>query len=154
MVDILLRDAKKQGYEPDSSVAGDQVPGDLGARPKPFMIYQNLLNLGVWPIESVVKVDDTVTGVGEGLNAGCWSVGAYAYSNYTDVDTIEQWNTMNVNEKRKRQDKSKDILLNCGAHYVIESIIDLPMVIDDINQRLAKGETPMANQTSVAPQPK
>ncbi len=66
MVDVLLADAKKQGYEPDSSVAGDQVPNDLGFRPAPFMVYQNLFNLGVWPIESVVKVDDTISGVGEG----------------------------------------------------------------------------------------
>lgn len=46
-------------------------------------------NLNVWPIQSVVKVDDTVSGVGEGLNAGCWSVGLYGYSNYTDIDSLE-----------------------------------------------------------------
>ena len=58
MVDILLRDAAKQGYVPDSSVAGDQVTHDMGFRPAPFMLYKNLLEMGVWPIQSVVKVID------------------------------------------------------------------------------------------------
>ena len=40
MVDILESAAKKQGYEPDASVAGDEVIH--GARPKPFMVYRNL----------------------------------------------------------------------------------------------------------------
>uniref|UniRef100_H2YCL5 Phosphonoacetaldehyde hydrolase n=1 Tax=Ciona savignyi TaxID=51511 RepID=H2YCL5_CIOSA len=88
MVDVLLAAAKDQGYCPDSSVAGDEVPNNMGFRPAPFMLYQNLNNLGVWPIHSVVKVDDTVSGVGEGLNAGCWAVGVAAYSNYTDVDSL------------------------------------------------------------------
>uniref|UniRef100_F6YYN7 Phosphonoacetaldehyde hydrolase n=2 Tax=Ciona intestinalis TaxID=7719 RepID=F6YYN7_CIOIN len=51
MVDVLLAAAKKQGYSPDSSVAGDEVPNNMGFRPAPFMLYQNLNNLGVWPIE-------------------------------------------------------------------------------------------------------
>lgn len=54
MVDVLLREAKKQGYSPDSSVAGDEVIN--GARPKPFMVYRNLDMLNVSPIQSVVKV--------------------------------------------------------------------------------------------------
>jgi hypothetical protein len=40
MVDVLLEDAKKQGYVPDASVAGDDVIN--GARPKPFMVYRNM----------------------------------------------------------------------------------------------------------------
>jgi len=39
MVDILLEEAEKQGYSPDSSVAGDEVPNNLGFRPAPFMLY-------------------------------------------------------------------------------------------------------------------
>ena len=46
-----------------------------------------------------MKVDDTVTGVGEGLTCGCWSVGVAGLSNYTDIDTLEQWEVMPVAEK-------------------------------------------------------
>jgi len=133
---------KKQGYVPDSSVAGDQVINNLGFRPAPFMIYQNLLNLGIYPIESVIKVDDTISGVGEGLNAGCWTVGIYGYSNYTDVDSLKQWDEMSAEDQKKKLEKSKEKLLTSNAHYVIKEFVELLIVIEDINKRLAKGETP------------
>lgn len=46
MVDVLLQDSAKQGYIPDSSVAGDELENNMGFRPAPFMIYKNLTNLG------------------------------------------------------------------------------------------------------------
>lgn len=142
MVDVLLRDAKKQGYVPDSSVAGDEVPNNMGFRPAPFMIYQNLVNLGIYPIEACVKVDDTVSGVGEGLNAGCWSVGVANWSNYTDVDSLEQWDAMPEEERERRREGSRKKLYQSGAHYVIDELTDMPGVVEDINARLARGEMP------------
>lgn len=38
--------------------------------------------------------------------------------------------------------KSYETLANAGAHYVIDSIAELPPVIEDINRRLASGERP------------
>jgi len=142
MVDILLRDAAKQGYVPDSSVAGDQVINNLGFRPAPFMLYKNLLEMAVWPIQSVVKVDDTSSGIKEGLNAGCWSVGVAAYSNYTAVASMDEWNNLSENEKQKRVQGSREKLEESGAHYVIDGIWQLPLVIEEINVRLASGDKP------------
>lgn len=142
MVDVLLREAAKEGYVPDSSVAGDEVPNEMGFRPAPFMVYQNLVNLGVYPIEAAVKVDDTVTGVGEGLNAGCWAVGVANWSNYTDVDSLEQWDAMPEEERERRREVSRAKLYGSGAHYVIDELTDLPNVIEDINDRLSRGEMP------------
>ena len=39
------------------------------------MCLENAKNLGVYPMESIVKVDDTLPGIDEGLNAGMWSIG-------------------------------------------------------------------------------
>jgi len=142
MVDVLLADAKKQGYTPDYSVAGDQVENNMGFRPAPFMIYKNLVNLGVYPIESVLKVDDTVSGVGEGINAGCWSVGVAGLSNYTNVDSLEQWDAMSAEEKEERVQVSRVKLYGSGAHYVIDKISDIIDVVNDVNKRLAAGEKP------------
>lgn len=61
MVAVLLHHAQNQGFVPDSSVAGDQVTNDMGFRPAPFMVYENMVQQGVFPIQSVVKVDDTVS---------------------------------------------------------------------------------------------
>ncbi len=140
MVDILEEDAAKQGYKPDASVAGDEVTN--GARPSPHMVYKNLDMLNITPIQSVVKVDDTASGVGEAVNAGCWGIGVTRYSNYMDVDTPEDGKKLSEDEIKKRVAKTKDILEKAGAHYILESIADIEPVIEDINKRIARGERP------------
>ncbi len=140
MVDILEEDAKKQGYVPDASVAGDEV--EHGARPKPFMVYKNLDLMDVHPIQSVIKVDDTVSGIGEALEAGCWGVGVSRYSNYMNINSLEEADSLDPEEIQSRLEKTRDILRNAGAHYVIDSLADIEPVIEDVNARLARGEKP------------
>ena len=140
MVDILEEDAKKQGYTPDASVAGDEVVN--GARPKPFMVYRNLDLMNVHPTQSVIKVDDTVSGIGEALEAGCWGVGVARYSNYMDMDTLEEAQSLPKDEIQRRLVKTRDILQKAGAHYVINTFDELPGVVEEINLRLSKGERP------------
>lgn len=98
--------------------------------------------LDVHPIQSVVKVDDTVSGVGEALEAGCWGVGVARYSNYMDIDSFEHEDKLSPEEIERRVEISRDLLRKTGAHYVVDSIADLPEVIADINKRLAAGEKP------------
>jgi phosphonoacetaldehyde hydrolase len=140
MVDILEADAKKQGYVPDASVAGDEV--EHGARPKPFMVYKNLDMLDVHPIQSVVKVDDTVSGVGEALEAGCWGVGIARYSNYMDIDSFAHEKSLSDAEMARRLAFTRETLRKAGAHYVVDTFDELPAVIADVNLRLARGEKP------------
>ncbi len=140
MVDILAEDARKQGFHPDVTVAGDEVVN--GARPRPFMIYRNLDLLDVYPIQSVIKVDDTITGVGEGLNAGCWTVGITRYSNYMNINSLEEAETISEQEVARRLEITRQMLITSGAHYVIDEFPELLGVIDDVNQRLARGECP------------
>jgi len=49
---------------------------------------------------------------------------------------------MSPEEFEARGKKSRDKLLKSGAHYVIDDITFLPKVVEDINQRLARGESP------------
>ena len=140
MVDILEEDARKQGYTPDASVAGDEVIN--GARPKPFMVYRNLDIMDVHPIQSVIKVDDTVSGVGEALEAGCWGVGIARYSNYMDMDTLEEADSLSEDEIMRRLTHTRDLLQKAGAHYVIDTWEQMPDVIEDVNIRLGRGEKP------------
>ena len=72
MMAINRKDGATQGYEPDSNVCASDVPA---GRPYPYMCLQNVINLQVSPVEGCVKIDDTVPGVEEGLNAGMWSIG-------------------------------------------------------------------------------
>ena len=140
MVDVLEEAAAKQGYVPDASVAGDEVVH--GARPRPFMLYRNLDLMDVSPIQSVVKVDDTISGVGEALEAGCWGVGVARYSNYMNVDSLDEAETLSEEEIERRVALTRRMLEQAGAHYVVDSVVELPEVIEDINARLARGEKP------------
>ena len=140
MVDVLLAAAKEQQFHPDCTVAGDEVVH--GARPRPFMVYRNLDLLDVHPIQAVVKVDDTVSGVGEGLEAGCWAVGIARYSNYMDINSLEEAAALSEDEIQRRVARTRDMLWATGAHYVIDEPIELLGVIDDVNARLARGEHP------------
>lgn len=139
MVDVLLKDAAKQGYVPDCSVAGDEVDKP---RPWPWMVFENLRKLEIKPVHAVVKVDDTVSGVQEGLNAGTWAVGLAATSNYMDIDSVEHRNSLSDAEFERRVQKSFDILKTSGAHYVVRDIRELPDVVAKINKRLLAGERP------------
>ena len=140
MVDILEAAASEQGYVPDASVAGDEVIH--GARPKPFMIYRNLDLLDVHPIQSVVKVDDTVSGVGEAIEAGCWGVGIARYSNYMNVNSLEEIETLTDDDIAVRLAHTRGVLANAGAHYVVDEFPELLDVVEDINARLNRGERP------------
>ncbi len=140
MVEILAADAKKQGFVMDAAVAGDDVVH--GARPKPFMVFRNMDLMDVHPVQSIVKVDDTTSGIGEALEAGCWGVGVSLYSNYMNINSLAEAAKMSKKEIARRNGLTKEILQKAGAHYVVDSIAELPKVIDDINKRLARGERP------------
>ncbi|HGG05905.1 MAG TPA: phosphonoacetaldehyde hydrolase [Aliiroseovarius sp.] len=140
MVDILHEDCQKQGLTLDATVAGDEVIN--GARPAPHMVFKNLDLMNISDVKSVVKCDDTTSGVGEALNAGCWGVGLVRYSNYMNINSLDEEATLSKAEMQRRMDHSRKILEQSGAHYVIDSLVDLPGVIDDINARLARGEKP------------
>lgn len=138
MLDVLKKAAADQGYVPDVYVAADEVPQ---ARPYPYMVWMNAIKLDVNPIEAIVKVDDTADGVWEGTSAGCWSVGLAKTGNYVGLNE-EEIAGLSKEDYERKISRSYDILANSGAHYVIDSITELPPVIEDINRRLARGEKP------------
>ncbi|CAL4082981.1 unnamed protein product, partial [Meganyctiphanes norvegica] len=130
--------ATAQGYTPDAYVSADEVPK---ARPCPYMVWLNAIRMDVSPIEAIVKVDDTVDGIREGLTAGCWTVGVAKTGNYVAA-TQEQLDTMPKHELEKKLQKAYTILQDVGCHYVIDSVKDLPEVINDINRKMAQGDRP------------
>jgi phosphonoacetaldehyde hydrolase len=72
MLDRLLPKAASQGYAPDCIVTPDQVGK---GRPHPWMIFENLRCLDVYPPGACVKVGDTECDMQEALNAGLIAVG-------------------------------------------------------------------------------
>ena len=142
MENILLRTSQLQGYVPDSSVAGDDIPNGLGSRPMPFMIYENMRQLGVYPVDTIVKVDDTNPGIEEGKNARTWTVGVYGWSSYMNVDSMYEWSMLSDIQREQKLIQSKNELSKSNPDYLIRDITELPDIIVKINKRLADGERP------------
>jgi len=138
MMEINLRDAKKQGYEPDSTVCASDVPA---GRPYPYMCLQNVINLQVSPVEACVKIDDTVPGIEEGLSAGMWTIGLAVSGNEVGLP-LAGWRALSSAEQASRRNRAYDRMRMAGAHYVVDTIADMLPCFDDVAARLARGEKP------------
>ena len=134
----ILPQAALQGFAPDSLVCtGDTAEG----RPTPLMIYRTLLDLGIWPAWSAIKVDDTEVGIAEGLNAGCWTVGVAVTGNVfglSEADTA----ALSPDDFAHRRAAAVAKLTGAGAHHVVDGVADLLPVVAAIEGRLARGERP------------
>jgi phosphonoacetaldehyde hydrolase len=138
MMEVLAPKAREFGYEPDCIVCPDEVPS---GRPAPFMCYENAIRLGVYPLESMVKVGDTVVDIEEGLNAGMWTVGLSLSGNLVGLTQAEV-DALGNEERDALRRRAEAELLQAGAHHVIDGIWDLRKVIDQITTQLARGEQP------------
>jgi phosphonoacetaldehyde hydrolase len=138
MMKINMDDARRQGYAPDSTVCASDVPA---GRPYPYMCLQNVINLGVSPVDACVKVDDTTPGIEEGLNAGMWTVGLAMSGNEIGLP-LKDVQALAGADRARRRERAYTRMYQCGAHYVIDSIADLIPCLDDIEARIARGERP------------
>jgi phosphonoacetaldehyde hydrolase len=138
MMEINLKDAAKQGYKPDSTVCASDVPA---GRPYPYMCLQNVINLGVSPVEACVKVDDTRPGIEEGLNAGMWTIGLAMSGNEIGL-SLADLKKLDPADRERRREAAYSRMYQTGAHYVIDSIADIMPCLDDIEARLKRGERP------------
>ncbi|MCW7555749.1 phosphonoacetaldehyde hydrolase [Endozoicomonas gorgoniicola] len=139
VMDILVPAAEAKGYKPDAVVATDDLAA--GGRPGPWMALHNVIELGINNVSRCVKVDDSAPGIMEGLNAGMWTVGLTLSGNEAGM-TLDEYLEASEAVKEEKRRVAEDKLLSAGAHYVIDTIADLPAVIAQIEQRIANGEKP------------
>jgi phosphonoacetaldehyde hydrolase len=120
MVPVLAR-AAEQGYAPDHVLcSGDTLAG----RPAPLMIYKACVDLGVWPLSRVIKVDDAEAGVAEGRAAGCLTVGLAASGNGVGLSDAALA-ALPAAERAARIANSERALRAAGADLVIDTVADL-----------------------------
>ena len=134
-MDLVLDRLNKEDIYPDSAVSSSCID-DL-SRPNPHMIYKNMDLLGITDPTRVIKVDDTEVGVQEGLNAGCISIGVARWSINMGVLTEGERNELEDDTNRdiiKNKLKiSRDILQKSGATCVIDTLDELPVIIETSN---------------------
>ena len=130
--------AAAQGFAPEVMVCA----GDLAAgRPAPLQMWHAMAAMGVWPARAVVKLDDTPPGIGEARAAGCWAVGVALTGNIAGLTAAELAALDDASRDALRR-RATEELVAAGAHLVVDSIADLPAVVERIEARLADGEGP------------
>ena len=132
MMDVVIPAAEKLGYQIDACVTSDNLPA---GRPSPYMIYQNMIELAIPSADSVLKFGDTLADIREGVNAKVWSVGVILGSNELGLTQAEVA-AMPAAELKERMEVVRKRMLEAGAHYVVDSIEQLPAVIEEINARM------------------
>merc|ERR1711974_238227 len=84
------------------------------ARPSPSMIFLNMIRMDIWTPKA---------------------------GNYVGA-TEKQLAAMPKAELEAKVQAARKKLYDSGAHYVIDTVSDLPAVVDKINERLAMGLSP------------
>ncbi|MBN2198992.1 MAG: phosphonoacetaldehyde hydrolase [Candidatus Aminicenantes bacterium] len=136
IMEILMPAAERKGYAPDCVVCSDEV---RAGRPAPWMMFRNAEILGVSRMSRVVKAGDTPVDMAEGFNAGAWSVGVVDSSSLLSLGPKE-FETLSPREKEARRRAARKKLFEAGAHYVVNTLSELPGVIEDIELRLELAE--------------
>mgnify|MGYP000405871491 FL=1 len=92
-----------------------------------------MTELGIPSVDCVVKFGDTIADIKEGVNAKVWTVGVVLGSNELGL-TQEEVKALPVAGLAALKQDVRNRMLAAGAHYVVESIEELPAVIEDINK--------------------
>ncbi|MGL4551067.1 MAG: phosphonoacetaldehyde hydrolase [Gemmataceae bacterium] len=130
--------AFRQGYCPEASICGDDVPA---GRPAPWMIYRLMEWLNVYPPAGVVKVSGSRVGVAEGRNAGCWSVAVLQPSAEVGL-SAEGLNGLAEEDRALRLQDAGAALTRAGAHVAVQTVADVPAALEELTARLDRGERP------------
>jgi phosphonoacetaldehyde hydrolase len=106
------------------------------------------MELGISSVSACVKVDDTTTGIEEGLRAGMWTVGVVMTGNEVGLPEADLA-ALPVDIREARRIAGYARLRAAGAHEVIDGIADLPALLDQVPFR----RTVDAKSTTPGPRP-
>jgi phosphonoacetaldehyde hydrolase len=139
IMEVVMARAREQGFAPDAMLCASDI---ADGRPAPWLIFENARRLGVYPMAAIVKIDDTVAGIEAGLNAGTWTIGVAKTGNGVGLSECELANRPEA-ERTALIDDARGLLREARAHYVVDGVAEILPVLDDIEKRLATGETPL-----------
>jgi phosphonoacetaldehyde hydrolase len=95
------------------------------------MIFRVMEKLNVYPTNAVLKIGDTEPDIGEGCNAGAWSLGVTRTGSEVGCTEAEFAALSEMQQEAKLLVAGRK-LLDAGAHAVLESVADLPTWLDEL----------------------
>lgn len=102
-------------------------------RPNPHMVSEIINNLSISDPQRVIKIDDTCVGLLEGKNAGALTIGVAKWSTNMKMTEYNQVKNMSKEEYVERLKNSREALWQVRPDYVIDSLEELPKIINHIN---------------------
>jgi phosphonoacetaldehyde hydrolase len=134
-MEVVIPAAREGGYEPDCVMCADDAEQ---GRPAPWLLFRVMERLNVYPVSSVVVVDDTPVGIQAGLNAGMWTVAVTKTGNSLGLPESEA-NQLDEDALQHLLAAATTEFQKVGAHYVIDSVANLLPVLDEIDSRIRHG---------------
>jgi phosphonoacetaldehyde hydrolase len=126
LMEVVMPIAARGGFEPDVVICSDDVPA---GRPAPWMNFRAAERLGIFPMNTVVVVDDTPVGIEAGLNAGAWTVAVSQTGNALGLSAAEVA-ALPAAELQARLEKIEQQFRAAGAHQVVRSVAELPRLLE------------------------
>lgn len=139
LMKVVSAAAKEQGYEPDCVLCAEDAPR---GRPAPYLLHEAAKRMDVFPMWSIVKVDDTAVGVEAGRNAGCWTIGVTLTGNSIGLSAAEI-DALSPEEQTQLHENASQKLVAAGAHTTVPSVADILPLLHDFNRRASIGNLPM-----------
>ena len=138
IMERLLPEAARAGYAPEVVVCAGDLPA---GRPSPLMMWHALAAMGVWPADTVVKVDDTPVGIAEGRHAGTWTVGVALSGNIAGLSEAE-FAALSEPHCAALLARAEAAFATERADLVVDGIADLPRAIETIEGWMKEGRRP------------
>lgn len=109
--------------------------------PHPFIFYKAAIDFNVFPMESFIRVGDTLHHNLEAFYAGAWAVSILKTGVFSGLDKNKLKKKGILKSDKKAKTISKK-LKKSGAHYTINGLDEIMWVIDDIEYKLSRHELP------------
>lgn len=143
LMQVVVPIAAEAGYQPEVVLCAEDAPE---GRPAPWLIYECMKRLGVYPASHVVKVDDTTVGIEAGIHAGTWTVGITRTGNLVGL-SAEEFSSLDEAQQTELIRVAEQKMKAAGAHFVVAGVHELPSTIRTINRLIAAGDLPQTVAT-------
>ena len=118
LMDVVIPIAASAGYEPSATVCSDEV---AAGRPAPWSNFRAAELIGVYPMNRILIVDDSIAGIQAGKHAGCISVAVTITGNALGK-SLDELSTMPEAEVARKHQQAEAEFYAAGADLVVESV--------------------------------
>jgi len=123
----------KQRLDNNNIIIDNYVSANINQKPYPYMIHKNMKDFMIYNPRNIIKISNSVSGIQEGNKAGCWNVGVARWSIHMNIYGISEAYSLPSQELQSNLDNSRNTLEKAGADFVINTLDELPTIIEHLN---------------------